>query len=316
MYGKVFLWFFSIFFLVACEDNSKIELLPDAMESKGLADSITGEEKAVLLNELKELRKEILSLGEPEIDEKGRIYEPGVLYFESYNARLTVLIADDFFQVYSYSGNPLPDIFYKEMWVFRCKSDKDTITYDPKTISEANPPKCRDGKTLDKKKYKQSIEAVRLWTLPKENEEDSVTTYSAYDKLAELFEKIHDGSNYKNVDIVTILPILSEGISSPKEFVYDEIYIDKLIKVAKLARDAGFYRFHPTIYENDEFNDYEQLLKEYKIIKNIPEMQYYPNIHLGEPSFRILRKEDLEKSRKFRREIESIIRGLSEKAKQ
>jgi len=120
--------------------------------------------------------------------------------------------------------------------------------------------------------------------LLKENEKDSVTTYSAYDELAELFKKIHDDSYYKDVDIVTIIPILSEGIPSPKEFVYDEIYIDKLIKVAKLARDAGFYRFHPTIYENDEFNDYEQLLKEYKIVKSIPEMQYYPGIYLGESS--------------------------------
>jgi len=312
MYGKVFLLFFSMFFFVACEDNSKFELLPDAMESKGLADSIIGEEKAVLFNELKELKKEILSLGKS-VSEKGRIYNPHFLYAEAYNAQLTVFIADDFFQVENYSGGSA-EIFYKEMWVFRCKSDKDTITYDPQTISEANPPKCRDGKILDRKKYKQSIEAVRLWTLPKENEEDSVTTYSAYDKLAEWFKKIHNDSYYKDVDIVTILPILSEGISSPKEFVYDEIYIDKLIKVAKLARDAGFYRFHPTIYENDEFNNYEHLLKEYKIVKSIPEMQYYPSIDLGKPSFRILRKEEFEKARRMKREIDSIvIRGLNKK---
>jgi len=310
MYGKVFLWFFSMFFLVACEDNSKFELLPDAMESKGLTDSITGEEKEVLLNELKELKKEILLLKEPEIDEneKGRIYNPEFLYFESYNARLTVLIADDFFQVYGYGGYPFPELFYKEMWVFRCKSDKDTITYDPQTISEANPPKCRDGKTLDRKKYKQSIEAVRLWILLKENEKDSVTTYSAYDKLAEWFKDVHNNSYYKDVDIVTIRPLLSEKIPLQKD-VYNEIYIDKLIKVAKLARDAGFYRFHPTIYENDEFNDYEQLLKEYKIVKSIPKMQYYPTIHLGKP-WAVLTREREEEKRKIREMNREILKQI------
>jgi len=308
MYGKVFLWFFSMFFLVACEDNSKFELLPDAMESKGLADSIIGEEKEVLLNELKELKEEILFLGEP-VTEKGRIYNPKGHYTEAdiaQFAQISVLIEDDFFRVNDMSGDPFQKIFYKEMWVFRCKSD--TITYDPKTIGEANPPKCRDGKTLDKKKYKQSIEAVRLWLLLKENEKDSVTTYSAYDKLAEWFKNIRNDSIYKDVDLVNIA-------LEKKENFYDEIYIDRFIKVAKLARDAGFYRFHPGIFENDddESNDYERLLNGYKIVKNIPEMQYYPGIYLGESSsFRIIIRTEpkpLKDAFKRRREIDSTIFG-------
>jgi len=268
----------TIFLLLACEDNQKIEPLFDAMESKGLADTIVGEEYATLLNELEEIRKGILqeySSEQTYVTSKGRVYDPMVLYTEEYNENLTIEIANDYFRIW-YNGHPLlSKIFYKEMWVFRCKSDKDTITYDPKTISESNPPKCRDGKILDGKTYKKSIEAVRLWFSDKESEEDPDEIdpmYSAYDELRKVIMLTRERTEYKDADIVYIgRPV--------GEYVFDDIFFDKFIKVLKLARDAGYYKSGSYIYDDEGFI-YENV-KGYKIRKSIPGVQFYPTIYLG-----------------------------------
>ena len=86
---------------------------------------------------------------------------------------LTVAISKEYLEIWARGGS-LPKVFFKEMWTFRCKSDNDTITYDPSTISATSPPKCQDGSSLegDKEKYKYSIETIGLWTLHKESEED------------------------------------------------------------------------------------------------------------------------------------------------
>jgi len=84
---------------------------------------------------------------------------------------LTVAISKEYVEIWARGGS-LPKVFFKEMWTFRCRSDNDTITYDPNIISAANPPKCQDGTVLDAEKYKYSIETINLWTLLKESEED------------------------------------------------------------------------------------------------------------------------------------------------
>jgi len=281
----------AILLLLACKDNPKVEPLFDAMESKGLTDTIVGEEYATLLNELKGIRKGILqedSIKQTYVTSKGRIYDPMVLYTEEYNERLTIEIANDYLRI-RYHGTSLPKIFYKEMWVFRCKSDKDTITYDPKTISATNPPKCRDGKILNGKTYKKSIEAVRLWPYKnsidvdvmqlwysdKEREEDLgeiEPMSSAYDELGKMITYIREHAFYKDADIVGI-------IGPPDGYVFDEIFVDKFIKVLKLARDARYNRHNIGVDENEDFN-YEHV-KWYKITKSISGVQFYPTIYLG-----------------------------------
>jgi biopolymer transport protein ExbD len=84
---------------------------------------------------------------------------------------LTVALSRDYVEIWARGGS-LPKVFFREMWTFRCKSDNDTITYDPKTISSSNPPKCKDGSVLDGEKFKYSIETIDLWALHKESEED------------------------------------------------------------------------------------------------------------------------------------------------
>jgi len=84
---------------------------------------------------------------------------------------LTVALTKEYVEIWARGGS-LPKVFFKEMWTFRCKSDNDTITYDPNTISSKNPPKCQDGSMLDTAKFKYSIETINLWSLLKESEED------------------------------------------------------------------------------------------------------------------------------------------------
>jgi biopolymer transport protein ExbD len=108
---------------------------------------------------------------------------------------LTVAVTNDYLQIVA-RGGMMPMIFYKEMWTFRCKSDNDTTTIDPKTLGEVkedgtftNPAKCKDGKETNK----YEIEQVHLWTLLKQTEEDvgvPVTSLYAKDDSAYV-----DGNN-------------------------------------------------------------------------------------------------------------------------
>jgi biopolymer transport protein ExbD len=84
---------------------------------------------------------------------------------------LTVALSSGYVEIWARGGS-LPKVFFKEMWTFRCKSDNDTITYDPNTVGTSNPPKCQDGTVLDAEKFKYSIETIHLWALHKESEED------------------------------------------------------------------------------------------------------------------------------------------------
>jgi len=101
---------------------------------------------------------------------------------------LTVALAKGYVEIWARGGS-LPKVFFKEMWTFRCKSDGDTITYDPSTFEYdadgvvKNPPKCQDGSVLDAEKFKYSIETIDLWTLLRVSEEDPGTVQmSVYSK--------------------------------------------------------------------------------------------------------------------------------------
>jgi biopolymer transport protein ExbD len=101
---------------------------------------------------------------------------------------LTVALAKGYVEIWARGGS-LPKVYFKEMWTFRCKSDGDTITYDPGSFEYdsdgvvTNPPKCQDGTVLDTEKFKYSIETIGLWTLLRTSEEDPGTVQmSVYSK--------------------------------------------------------------------------------------------------------------------------------------
>lgn len=66
-------------------------------------------------------------------------------------------------------GGFLPSIYYQEMHTYRCKSDGDTITYNPAELeSTGQMPVCRDGSETNK----YEIEEIHLWYLSRSSEED------------------------------------------------------------------------------------------------------------------------------------------------
>ena len=73
-------------------------------------------------------------------------------------------------------GGFQPNVYYKEMWTFRCKSDAKLITHSPSEVKAAvesgHGPKCQDGSEMDKDKYLYEIESIDLWAIHKESEED------------------------------------------------------------------------------------------------------------------------------------------------
>ena len=74
-------------------------------------------------------------------------------------------------------GGFQPNVYFKEFWVFRCKSDGQLIKYAAddvkKAISSGSAPKCKDGSEMDKEKYIYDIESIELDMIEKTSEEDA-----------------------------------------------------------------------------------------------------------------------------------------------
>ncbi|MDR2580108.1 MAG: biopolymer transporter ExbD [Fibromonadaceae bacterium] len=148
----------------------------------------------------------IVDINLPERSEISRDSEPPPPDDNALN--LTVAISKDEHQGYIEiwaRGGSLPKIFFREMWTFRCRSDNDTITHDPRTVNKENPPKCQDGRTLDPDRFQFSIETIHLWALHKESEEDpGRILMSVYSKNDSAYV---DGNN----DFVTSLEAIRPG---------------------------------------------------------------------------------------------------------
>ena len=88
---------------------------------------------------------------------------------------LSLAITSDY-MVIGARGGFQPNVFFKEMWTFRCKSDAQLITHaaeDVKASVEAGKgPKCKDGVEMDVEKYMYEIETIELWAYEKTSEED------------------------------------------------------------------------------------------------------------------------------------------------
>jgi len=88
---------------------------------------------------------------------------------------LSLAITSDYL-VIGARGGFQPNVYFKEMWTFRCKSDAKLVTHSPDEVKAAvesgHGPKCKDGSEMDKEKYLYEIEAIELWAINKESEED------------------------------------------------------------------------------------------------------------------------------------------------
>ncbi|MCQ2096654.1 MAG: biopolymer transporter ExbD, partial [Fibrobacter sp.] len=88
---------------------------------------------------------------------------------------LSLAITPDYL-VIGARGGFQPNVYFKEMWTFRCKSDSKLITHysgDVKAaVAGGHGPKCQDGSEMDKEKYLHEIESIDLWAIYKESEED------------------------------------------------------------------------------------------------------------------------------------------------
>jgi biopolymer transport protein ExbD len=89
---------------------------------------------------------------------------------------LSLAITDEYL-VIGARGGFQPNVYFKEYWVFRCKSDGQLIKYAAddvkKAISSGSAPKCKDGSEMDKEKYIYDIETIELDMIEKTSEEDA-----------------------------------------------------------------------------------------------------------------------------------------------
>jgi biopolymer transport protein ExbD len=89
---------------------------------------------------------------------------------------LSLAITDEYL-VIGARGGFQPNVYFKEYWVFRCKSDGQLIKYAAddvkKAISAGSAPKCKDGSEMDAEKYIYDIESIELDMIEKTSEEDA-----------------------------------------------------------------------------------------------------------------------------------------------
>ncbi len=130
---------------------------------------------------------------------------------------LSLAITPDYL-VIGARGGFQPNVYFKEMWTFRCKSDSKLITYSKddvkSTVESGHGPKCQDGKEMDKEKYLYEIETIELWALEKTSEEDpGRIRWALYSSQSENVpdSAYVDGNN----DFITMLGDGAMGATAP-----------------------------------------------------------------------------------------------------
>lgn len=85
---------------------------------------------------------------------------------------LTVLLKDDYVAIGARGGFQ-PNIYFNEMWTFRCKANGQRVTYTAKDVQEnlgrGYGPKCPNGKEISPDKYINELEKIELWTIENES---------------------------------------------------------------------------------------------------------------------------------------------------
>ncbi len=88
---------------------------------------------------------------------------------------LSLAITDEYL-VIGARGGFQPNVYFKEFWVFRCKSDGQLVKYAADEVKSAikagSAPKCKDGREMDKENYMHQIERIDLSMIEKTSEED------------------------------------------------------------------------------------------------------------------------------------------------
>ena len=95
---------------------------------------------------------------------------------------LSLAIANNYL-VIGARGGFQPNVYFKEMWTFRCKSDAQLVTYPMEDV-------------MDKEKYLYEIETIELWAIQKESEEDPGKVIWAAYKNDGSSEEAHADSAY------------------------------------------------------------------------------------------------------------------------
>ena len=127
---------------------------------------------------------------------------------------LSLAIASDYL-VIGARGGFQPNVYFKEMWTFRCKSDAKLVTYSAedvkKVVESGRGPACKDGSEMDKEKYLYDIEAIELWAIQKESEEDAGRVIWAAYKNDGSSEEAHADSAYVD-GANNFLSLAGEGV--------------------------------------------------------------------------------------------------------
>ena len=129
---------------------------------------------------------------------------------------LTLLVTKQYISIGA-RGGFLPNVYFKEMWTFRCKSDAKLITHAVEDVKAAvdggHGPKCQDGSEMDKEKYLYDIEAIELWAIQKESEEDpGRVRWAVYTNGGTPEEPIADSVYFTNQYDANMMPVFLEAL--------------------------------------------------------------------------------------------------------
>jgi len=120
---------------------------------------------------------------------------------------LTVLLKDDYVAIGARGGFQ-PNIYFNEMWTFRCKANGQRVTYTAKDVQEnlgrGYGPKCPNGKEISPDKYINELEKIELWTIENESVDMLVE-----DMLMNELSRIYN--QFKNLEDAGKITIFIDG---------------------------------------------------------------------------------------------------------
>ena len=116
---------------------------------------------------------------------------------------LTVLLKDDYVAIGARGGFQ-PNIYFNEMWTFRCKANGQRVTYTAKDVQEnlgrGYGPKCPNGKEISPDKYINELEKIELWTIENESV-DMLVEDMLMNKLSRIYNQF---KNLEDAGKITI----------------------------------------------------------------------------------------------------------------
>lgn len=153
---------------------------------------------------------------------------------------LTVLLKDDYVTI-GVRGGFLPNIYFKEMWTFRCRADGKRVTYSAKDVwknlERGVGPKCQNGSKISPDTYVNELEKIELWTIEKESVNKLVEDM-LMNELSQIYRQ------FKNLDDASKVRIFVEDVRDHDMKWLKKKYGPILNKIQKL-------RFKEIYFPND-----------------------------------------------------------------